>query len=588
MKKITLFLFTLPLFAFAQVQNPSVSELQDALIHANESNCTTLQTIPQQLNLHATQAISNQPPFSHPKAVLKLSHETRSLIGIHRFYTQEIYGIPVWNGYIKINTTQTGEILSVFNHLSDVSTWPAQLNEEINLSKGTPYLLEVKGTPVLIYQRQQNYDKIITDKSGNILQQSETRLYFANDDTTVNGKVFRPDPLTPSGLIYGQGGLLHYNDSDYAAMNDKRVLVSFPATFNNDSFYLENKFARVADYMPPYNGRAVVKTPLFDYTRKSNEFKEVMALYHISNLQVYMNSIGLDSLVPYQLKVDAHSGTGDVSSFTYSPDTLLNFGLGGVPDAEDADVIVHEYTHAISHSLNPAGITGTERRALEEANCDIIAATYSREYAPFNWRYMFNWDAPNPVTNGQFPFWSGRNANSNKKYSNKNGDFYSDSEIWSSAILDIGEEVNREMLTKLLLVSMHSYTPNTNMLQAAQLFMQADSLVYGKSNSWKMGKHFVNRELGDFSTSISSGRIKQVSFTIENSAGFAAGESALTFVFPYSGNKTIQIFDLTGKLVLSNSFQSNRFSITPDELKKGIYMVVAETENGKETIKLLR
>lgn len=579
MKKITVFLSTLPLFAFAQLSTPTTQDLQLALSEANETNCTMVCPAQDELDL---------PQLKHPAAKLKLAHETRSLVGVHRFYLQEVYGIPVWNGYVKINTGKSGRIISVFNHLTNVSSWPQQLSDAINPDRGKPYLLNVNGAPVTIYEYQNNDHKIVTDRNGNILQQTETRLYFANDDTTVTGKVFRPDPLTPSGLVYGQGGLLHYNDSDYAAINDKRVQVSFPATWMNDSFYLENKFVRVADYMPPYNGRAVKKSPQFDYNRKSNEFKEVMALYHISNLQAYMNSIGLDSLVPYQLRVDAHSGTGDVSSFTYSPDTLLNFGLGGVPDAEDADVIVHEYSHAISHSLNPAGITGTERRALEEANCDIIAALYSREYAPFNWRYMFNWDAPNPVTNGEFPFWSGRNANSNKKYSNKTGDFYSDSEIWSSTILDIGEEVNREMLTKLLLVSMYSYTPNTNMFQAAQLFMQADSLLYGKSNSWKMGKYFVDRELGDFSTSVSSVYGSPLSFTVINSVGFAEGESPLTIVFPYSGHKTIQVFDLTGKRVLSQRLESDKYTIHPDQLQKGVYLIVTETEKGKETIKLMR
>ncbi|MEZ4916786.1 MAG: hypothetical protein R2836_07345 [Chitinophagales bacterium] len=55
-----------------------------------------------------------------------------------------------------------------------------------------------------------------------------------------------------------------------------------------------------------------------------------------------------------QISVDTHGNNGADNSF-FSPATPLRliFGEGGVDDAEDADVIIHEYGHAISHFAAP-------------------------------------------------------------------------------------------------------------------------------------------------------------------------------------------------------------------------------------------
>ena len=63
-----------------------------------------------------------------------------------------------------------------------------------------------------------------------------------------------------------------------------------------------------------------------------------------------------------------------------SGNSYLLFGEGGVDDAEDADVIIHEYAHAISYAASPETNSGTERRGLDEGLGDYFAAIYSYQY----------------------------------------------------------------------------------------------------------------------------------------------------------------------------------------------------------------
>lgn len=586
MRKGFLFICLLPLTLIAgQVGNPLTEALQQQL----QKPAVRMLAFPlidhQIIAGKFNEAMLKQlPEMNKSAASCILLYNKSSLTGKHLYYEQFVNGIKVCNSYIGVNLNHQGQVISIFNHLTDVSQW-----QELPIPDRTdavPVLLPVNGLPELIYEKQNNHFKNYIDRSGKLIYETDQRLYFSNDDTIVGGKVFQPDPITPYGLTYGQGGILHYNDSDYAAINNKSVDVTFAATLLNDTFYLENKYARVADLFAPYYGRATSKTPSFDFTRKTNAFKEVMCLFHISNLQNYLESIGLDSLVPYAIKVDAHGSFADLSAFNFTPDTFLTFGLGGIPDAEDADVIIHEYTHAISFTAAPSGVVGIQRRALEEANCDVMAATYSKVNATHNWRYIFNWDGPNPVIAGQFPFWSGRNANSSKKYSDTTNNFYTDSEIWSSCILDIAEELDRETLLKLLIASMHAYTPNTNMAQAAQLFMDADSILFNKQNAWKIGKHFVNRQLGTFNTSLAN-TPSASGFQMLNTAGFAEGNGNLIISADTDEKMHCNIYDMTGKLKYEAS-GDKRLIITPELLSSGVYSIELRINNKRQTMKVVR
>ena len=88
-------------------------------------------------------------------------------------------------------------------------------------------------------------------------------------------------------------------------------------------------------------------TNTFVYTGSDDEFEQVMAYYWVTQAQKYIQTLGFGG--------DAASGQQAVASSPHQPvrrsttrspratSRRSRFGKGGVDDAEDAEVIVHEY-----------------------------------------------------------------------------------------------------------------------------------------------------------------------------------------------------------------------------------------------------
>ena len=68
---------------------------------------------------------------------------------------------------------------------------------------------------------------------------------------------------------------------------------------------------------------------------------------------------------------------GGADNSYFSPTTKpqrIYFGEGGVDDAEDADVCVHEYAHFISYNAANGSNVGAERNSLDEGFGDYNKA----------------------------------------------------------------------------------------------------------------------------------------------------------------------------------------------------------------------
>ena len=88
----------------------------------------------------------------------------------------------------------------------------------------------------------------------------------------------------------------------------------------------------------------------------------------------------------------------DDNSF-YSPSAdEIQLGTGGVDDGEDADVIVHEYGHAVQDAQTPDAfaVPAEPGGAMGEGFGDYLAAAYSTEMAGFDPEWtpcIMEWDA---------------------------------------------------------------------------------------------------------------------------------------------------------------------------------------------------
>ena len=265
--------------------------------------------------------------------------------------------------------------------------------------------------------------------------------------------------------------------------------------YESGLFLLENQYIEIADLRSPFEAPVTSDTPLFDFTRSEPGFEDVNVYYHISSFQNYIQSLGflnLDSLI----KADAH-GNYDIENSYFTEAMEINFGDGKIDDAEDADVIIHEYGHALSFMANNNSISTNknERKALDEGLGDYLAASYSRSIDDFNWEKVFNWDGNNPE---HVPPWRGREVNSTKHYpEDLITDYHENGEIWSSVLMEIWEEIGRETTDKLVLESIYSYGSFTSMKDAAKFVVQSDTFLNGGKNFFILYAYFLVRGLMD-------------------------------------------------------------------------------------------
>lgn len=533
--------------------------------------------------------MSTLPELRHQDISLQLSHFRVSRMGFHYSFIQAYKGIPIFGATVQLNTNNEHVVLSLFNHCYNTQNWDADVFKA-NQSLGKAYWFVGPNNPIAGYAKFQGEYQLLLDIYGDILIRKEAKFNYMLDDTTATGKVFQPDPLSSQSVIYGQDGTYqHFNDSDYALLNDQRKQVTFPVVYENDSFRLVNNYVKIVDRETPSIRPAVSKTPSFEFLRSKPGFKDVMVLYHVTSTQQYFQYLKFNELNNYQIKADAHSSTSDQSFFAFGADSSLNFGTGGVPDAEDADVIVHEYTHALSWFINPSPNMSIERRAIEEGICDVIAAVQSKKYTDFNWRRLFNFDGPNPVASGVSGFWNGRNGNSPKKYADRSNNSYRDCEIWTSTILDICNEIGNDSAVILMLESIYAMSENTTMPQAAVLYMQADSILFDKYFSWKIGRLFNERGLGDFKTSVQSTEALKRMVTLKNTAAFAVGEGDAVLDLGMITDATIEVFDAMGQKVLTANNVNNAFQFNQDMFSSGFYIVtVSSSQTGSLSFKLIK
>jgi hypothetical protein len=533
------------------------------------------------LQIHASGIV---PDLDWLQSNIKQLHNTQlhkeftrfSKLGTHTFYLQYYNGKPIQGAYLKVDEFDDATVW-IQQHLVQVLGAADDATCNAWIAEGN-YLL-----PVMI---QQDGDiEVITDALHNVIRNRDMRRFCHTEDTMVFGKVFLPDPLTSAGVIYGQDSLwLHFRDSNVAIVNNQRKQVSFTATLVGDSFELKNNYVQMLDFAAPFAGITRSATPNFDFLRASQQFKDVNAYYHINATQNYLTYLGYN-LVQYPIKVDASSSTGDNSFFRFTPDTSLNFGLGGIPDAEDADVVVHEYTHAISFDINPFSSFAQERGSIEEAICDAMAAIRSKAYTTFNWRRIFNYDGPNPVSAGFVAFWAGRNGNSSKTYENRQFSLYADAEIWSSTLLDISEVLGVDTLMNLVLSAHSLLTPSSTMPQAAWAMIKADSILHNAKNIHALGNIFTQRKFGnDFPVGVikrASHNSKHLPFILLNTYGFSQNQSDLVIKFDLPTHAHIQVFDLEGRQIHQQSGLFESTLLQTVDYNKGMYILFVEINGSR-------
>jgi hypothetical protein len=312
-----------------------------------------------------------------------------------------------------------------------------------------------------------------------------------NGSSTGSALVFVPNPVQSLGIE----SLTDQKDSEAAVPAAAYHAVQL--TNLDGSGFLRGDYANV--YSSTGN-LAFSPTNTFAYTRHQDEFEQVMAYYWMTEAQKYIQSLGFGSTLPAinDEPQDARiNQLGYDNSFeTTHPKDELRFGKGGVDDAEDAEVILHEYGHAI-HAAQDFNFDPEENGAISEGFGDYWAVTVSdvvsqqlgvpeREPLPC----VADWDSTSYTS--EVPHCLRRVDEDLQYPADLNGEVHHDGQIWSRALWDIRQALGHVKADTIILDGTNGYT-GTSMPDLATRTVAAAQSLYGSSAANAVQHAFEDR-----------------------------------------------------------------------------------------------
>ncbi len=309
--------------------------------------------------------------------------------------------------------------------------------------------------------------------------------------TTGTASVFVPNPVQS----LGDENLTDQKDSDAAVPQTAYHTVTL--TNLDGSGYLRGDWANVVSETgnPAYS-----PTNTFVYTRHQDEFEQVMAYFWITEAQKYIQSLGFGSKYPPVNKESQDiriNQFGQDNSFeTDHPKDEIRYGKGGVDDAEDAEVILHEYGHAI-HDGSGFVFGSEEAGAISEGFGDYWAVDFSDimahrlgvpELAPLP--CVMDWDATSYTSSVPHCL---RRLDENLQYPRDlDGEVHDDGRIWSHALWDINRNVGNPRADTIILAAQINF-PGTTMVDLANRTVNMAQSLYNSAVAAKVRSAFQAR-----------------------------------------------------------------------------------------------
>ena len=455
------------------------------------------------------------------RANLKLVSERSSLSGAHLTYVQLANGLPVFEGAIDIHVNAKGQVFLVTsNAVTDADAQALNVAAGISPANaiaravtrgsgifdktGTVELdLPAPGTPVLGLLRLKSGARLVyavtagpvthyVDAATGVVLLTRSAVLSA----TGRGKVFIPNPVH----TLNNGSLTDRQNASYPALaNAYRVRDLKNIKRKNGRFYLRGPHVRIVDFskslletcgfgifhigLPP-KSRTDSK---FKYNRSQPNFEHTMVYYTVDTNQRFIKSLGFTNMLNTPVRIDAHALNIDNSFYCGSPvgAGYIAFGDGGVDDAEDADIVLHEYGHALQDAASN-GKYGfdSEAGAMGEGFGDYWG--YERDTTPATWANCFgDFDSEGTC-------W--RRLDENIVYpAGYVAEVHADGRIWSQGLRDLHSALGRTTADKLILDS-HTLVPtNPSFNEGLQAILDADDALFGGTHTLAICNAFAPR-----------------------------------------------------------------------------------------------
>ena len=385
-------------------------------------------------------------------------------------YNSEIV-VNVLNGIVKyVTNTYNPSVQSISSSMAFTKDAALAIAREHIGAKGAAaftetelFVYHVEGVSKLVYrvviegdQPSGSWHTFVDALSGEVLRSSDLTCYHKHPqaplplpDPPINGSgnVFDPDPLSVAGATYGDVGMTDNSDANSAQLQAAMSNVTlYGIEFASGVYKLKGPYAEIVDTESPYNGLFTQASSTFNFTRDQDGFEAVNCYHHVDKSMRYINVTLGTTLMPFQyvggVKFDPSGLNGADNSHYLGGSGVIAFGEGGVDDAEDADVIIHELGHGLHDWLTGGNLS--QVNGLSEGSGDYWAQSYSRAYSgqwtssDAAYHYMFHWDGHNP-------FWGGRTTNYGATYpGGLTGSIHTDGQIWATALMRIYNAIGNQ------------------------------------------------------------------------------------------------------------------------------------------------
>ncbi len=310
------------------------------------------------------------------------------------------------------------------------------------------------------------------------------------------GLVFDPDPRT----------VLNTD-----ALSDASAAAAFDPAYANKTlrdltvtagvYKLSGPYVNITNIEAPNTGPSTTGNGVWTAKRGNNAFDDSNVYFHLDQSQRYIQSLGFVgtvSILNFPLNVDTDGLNGsDNSHYSYANGGYLAFGHGCVNDSEDADVVLHEYGHAIQAKINTSW-SGGDTGAMGEGFGDYWAVSYSystpngKIYHP---EWVFSWDGhsacwPGRVTNRTTALYNAAKTYGAHQSVTENGVSFQSDELWSAplyesmvALLNAGK--TRPNIDKIILEAHFGLGANVKMPVMATAIVNAAHALFPNDASYE-------------------------------------------------------------------------------------------------------
>jgi Zn-dependent metalloprotease len=422
---------------------------------------------------------------------LSLESAEETLIGRTFRFVQSYRGVPVEGAEVKVSFNADGEIVAVSNTaVPDVavsvdpalrardalriarSAVPPDAEEGGDRTSATASLVIRTGEggaalawEVILTSSGPTWRLFVDAQNGELLAGPEDINRYAN-----SGRVFRINAVVATH----DNALTDQDDSASAVPESAYSTVPLQGLLGNG--FLDGVYASSSQTKK----RASSPTNDFLFDRSSDGFSETMGYYYLDSAERYIQSLGFSNVNNRQqvfsvnrLKID--------NSFYNPRDKEITFGLGGVDDAEDADVIWHEYGHSIQDNQVPGFGSTLEGGSMGEGFGDYWAGTLGAQISGgFQDECLAEWDATSYSSTNPPCL---RRLDGTKHYpEDVQGEVHRDGEMWSAALSQIRGAIGAAKADKAILSAHFLIGPAATFADGANAIVTAAKNLGYKNN----------------------------------------------------------------------------------------------------------